>query len=166
MLSAEQTTFTYRTARSGGLVFGLSMAIVVETIALHALLMRRHPIAAWLLTASSLYVIWWLISDYRAMGSGTLRVGATLDLDIGRRASVSFPSAQVASVTRPTWRERPKRAPDYLNATKPAEPNVLIVTTEPVRARLTGGVHRSVTRIGLHVDEPEAFVAAVERARS
>ena len=158
--------FTYRSARSGGLVLGLGMAIVVETIALHALFMRSHPWVAWALTLTSAYALWWIVADYRAMGTGAIAMGEMVELEVGRRVRATFPVSHVASVTQPTWRERPVRAPDYLNATKPAEPNVLIGLSHPTTARLVGGMRRSVSRIGLHVDDPAGVVAALSSAGS
>jgi hypothetical protein len=153
--------FTYRSARSGGLVFGLGMAIVVETVALHALFMRSHPWLAWALTLTSAYALWWIVSDYRAMGVGAIAVGETVELKVGRRVQATFPRSDIQSVSQPTWRERPTRAEDYLNATKPAEPNVLIALSSPVAARLPGGAKRRVSRIGLHMDDPSAVVSAL-----
>jgi hypothetical protein len=155
------TRFSYRSSRSGGLVLGLAMAIGVETIALHALFMRSHPWVAWTLTLTSVYALWWIVSDYRAMGTGAVAVSDAVQLDVGRRVHARFTLADIAGVSRPTWRERPTRAADYLNATKPAEPNVLITLKTPATARLAGGVRRSVQRIGLHVDDPAAMVAAL-----
>jgi len=153
--------FTYRNARSGGLILGLGMAIGVETIALHALFMRSHPWVAWALTLTSAYALWWIVADYRAMGTGAIAVGEMVELDVGRRVRATFPARDIASITQPTWRERPARAPDYLNATRPAEPNVLIALKTPATARLVGGIRRSVQRIGVHVDDPGGIVAAL-----
>lgn len=145
-------------------MFGLAMALAVETIALHALFMRSHPLIAWLLTATSVYALWWIMSDYRAMGRGAILVADdNVEIRVGRRVDVTVPLSQIASASQPSWRERPRPAPDYLNATKPAEPNVLLVLESPVRARVIGGMHRSVSRIGVRVDDPAAFVARVEK---
>ncbi|HJQ21857.1 MAG TPA: hypothetical protein VJ867_16050 [Gemmatimonadaceae bacterium] len=162
-MSGAAATFSYRNARSAGLVLGLGMAIVVETIALHALFMRSHPVVAWLLTATSAWALWWIVADYRAMARGAIVVGSSVALHVGRRLRVEFPTSAIASVTQPTWRERPARAPDYINATRPAEPNVLITLREPVRARLVGGLHRQVSRIGIRVDDPAGLVASLQR---
>lgn len=73
--------FTYRRARSGPLLAGLSLVIVAETAALHVWLVSRHPYVAWTLLALSLSTLGWLVADYRAMGRGAIRLGPeTLDL--------------------------------------------------------------------------------------
>jgi len=53
------------------------------------------------------------------------------------------------------------QATDYLNLMKPATPNVLLTFTLPVTVRLRGGLQRSARRLGLCLDEPDAFIRAV-----
>lgn len=158
--------FTYRSARSGSLVAGLGLAIAVETVALHLWLGARHPLLAWTLTAASLGTLAWLAADYQALGRGAVRLdGDVLDLRVGRRATLQVPRAGLASVVRPSWRELPTAgsagARDYLNLTKPATPNVLLTLTDPTTVRLSGGLTRRARRLGLRLDDPDAFVTAL-----
>jgi hypothetical protein len=158
--------FTYRSARSGSLVGGLGLAIAVETVALHLWLAARHPIAAWALTAGSVAALAWLAADYRALGRGAVRLdGDSLDLRIGRRLALRLPRAAVAEVLRPTWRDLPTAgtpaAADYLNLTKPTTPNLLLTLAEPATVRLVGGLARRARRLGLRLDDPDAFIAAL-----
>ena len=106
-------TFTYRSARSGSLVAGLSLAIVVETAVLHLALAARHPWLAWTLSASSVGALLWLLADYRALGRGGIRrdAGGALDLRIGRRATARLAPGDVASAERATWRVVPDLLP-------------------------------------------------------
>ena len=163
--------FTYRSARSGSLVVGLGVAIVVETGVLHLWLQPHHPLLAWGLSLSSLSVLWWLARGYHALGRGAIRVDANgIDLQVGRRANVRVPLAAVAAVVRPSWREVPaageRESADYRNLMKPATPNVLVTLAEPTTVRFFGAIARPVRRIGLRVDEPDGFIAAVEDARA
>ncbi|HWJ23155.1 MAG TPA: hypothetical protein VNS52_12455 [Gemmatimonadaceae bacterium] len=161
--------FTYRQARSGSLMAGLGGAIAVETIALHLWLAAKdHPLVAWALTAGSVSALAWIAADYRALGSGAVRVGhGRVDLRVGRRFALELPAdAVAAAVARPSWRELPAAgtpaARDYLNLTKPATPNVLLMLAEPTAIRLPGGLtRRDVRRLGLCLDDPTGFVSAV-----
>jgi hypothetical protein len=158
--------FTYRSARSGSLTAGLSLAVAVETMVLHLWLRRRHPGLTWGLTALSGVTLAWLALEYRAMGRGTVRVETdALDVAIGRRAALRIPRTHVATAVPAAWRDVPDApSPGYLNATAPADPNVLLTFAPPARVRLLGGlVVRSVTRLGLRIDDPAGFVAAVLR---
>jgi hypothetical protein len=160
--------FTYRGARSGAVTAGFALAIVVETIALHLWLVARHPALAWALTLLSVAALLWLPLQYRAMGRGAVVLGpAELDVRIGSRVRVQVPLAAIAGAEVATWRSRPdKPDPAYLDATAPAEPNVLLTFTELVPARLAGGLLiRRIRRLGLHLDEPAELLARIERRR-
>ena len=162
------TDFTYRSARSGSLVVGFCIVIVIETVALHLWLRVHHAFIAWALSVTSLSAVAWLVADYRAFGRGAVRVtDGAVDLRIGRRFALELSRAEVAGVVRPTWRELPApgtlAASDYLNLTKPAVPNVLLTLAGPASVRLTGGLRRSVKRVGLHLDAPDEFLAAMRR---
>jgi hypothetical protein len=159
-------TFTYRSARSGSLVIGLGLAIVVETIVLHLVLSARHPWLAWALSVASVATLAWHAADYRALGGGAVRLdGDTLDLSVGRRVALRLPLAEVQSVVRPAWRDLPAAGtPDsreLLNLTKPASPNVLVTLVAPAEVRLPGGLRRRARRFALRLDDPDAFVAAL-----
>jgi hypothetical protein len=52
----------------------------------------------------------------------------------------------------------------YLNLMKPAAPNVLLTMVAPMHVRLPGGLRRSVRHFGMHLDEPERFLCAVNRS--
>ena len=156
--------FTYRSARSGSLMAGIALALLVETVVLHYWLVAKHPLLAWVLTLVSLTTLAWLAADYAAMGHGAIRLDDdSLRLDIGRRFSMRLPRGYVTSAIQPAWRDLPEAgtpaAAGYLNFTKPAQPNVLLTLREPVTLRLVGGVRRPVQRIGLHVDDPQRLVA-------
>lgn len=163
--------FTYRSARSGSLVVGLGVAIVGETGGLHLWLRPHHPLLAWGLSLSSLSVLWWLARDYHALGRGAIRVDANaVDVQVGRRANVRVPLAAVAAVVRPSWKEVPaageRESAGYRNLMKPASPNVLMTLAEPATVCFFGAIARAVRRIGLRVDEPDGFIAAVEDGRA
>ena len=163
--------FTYRTARSGALVVGLSIVIGVEAGVLHLWLRPHHAALAWILTLSSLSVVVWFAADYRALGCGTIRVDRdAVDLRVGQRANLRVPLRAVASVVRPSWQEVPAAgelgSKDYRNLMKPAAPNVLVTLTEPRAVVLLGAISRPARRLGLRVDDPDGFIAAIASARA
>jgi hypothetical protein len=158
---AGVSSYTMRGARFGAIFVAIGMMVIVETLALHLLLMTRHPVGAWLLTVSSLSVLVWLVSDYRAMGDCALRVDTdTLEGRIGRRVALSVPRSQVAAAIRPEWRDVEGLGKGYLNATRPAAPNVLVSFREPTVVKVLGAGRR-FEKLGLRLDDPEGFVAAM-----
>jgi len=152
--------FSCRSARSPAILGTLAALIVVETAALHLLLTRWAPWAAWGLTAASLSALVWLLADDRALKRNDALIvdGTHVHVNVGRRLAGSFERAAVREVRTPTWKD-PGRAPRAFNATKPAAPNALIVLTAPRRMRVLGGLERPIERLALHLDAPSEFIA-------
>ena len=164
-------TFSYRSARSGALSAAIVAVILIEATAVHFALAARNRGFAWTLTLASLTVVAWLIADYRAMGRGTIDIeDDILQFRIGRRFDVNVPIAAIARAFKPTFRDLPtpgtNQGRDYLNLTKPAAPNVLIVLEHPMRVRLPARLHRTVARFGVKVDDPNALISALTERRA
>jgi hypothetical protein len=156
-------TFPLGGARNGALSAGLALAMAVETVALHFMLMPRHAAIAWTLVALNVATAAWLAADHRAMGRAAVRVGDDeIELAVGLRVAATFRREQVTNVLLATWRDVPPGTErDYLNATGPAEPNVILTLAPPATVRLAGVIPRTASRIGLRVDDAPAFVAAL-----
>lgn len=145
-------------------------AIGIETVALHFAVAARHPTVAWLLTLGSLFAVVWLVRDYVAMGTGAVVLsGTAVELEIGARFDISIPLRAIARAFQPSFRDLPApgttQRREYLNLTKPASPNVVIVLDAPRRVLLAPGVHRDVTRIALRLDDGAAFLTALRERR-
>jgi len=170
-MMTDTLEFSYRAARSGAITAAIIAVIVIESAAVHFAVVVRSPLVAWILTLSSLAAVLWLVRDYQALGTGTIRLDDnSLRLEIGRRFDIAISLGTIARVLKPSFRDLPalgtNQGRDYLNLTKPSAPNVLIVLDAVQRVRLTAGLHRDVRRLGLRVDEPAAFLSAVEARRA
>jgi hypothetical protein len=166
----EAQQFTYRSARSGGLLAGIILVLVSEGIGLHLWLYSKKPWLAWILSAMTLSAMWWLVMDYRALGSGAVTVDENaVHLGVGRRYSFEIPATAIASAVSPSWRDLPEpgmpAAADYVNLTKQAQPNVLLTLRGPMEVRAPGR-KRTVSRVAIHLDDPDAFLAAVRLLQS
>jgi hypothetical protein len=109
--------------------------------------------------------------DYQALGRGTVRIEVdALDLRVGRRAAVRVPLNAVATVFAPSWRDLPAAGTpdsrDYRNLMQPSTPNVLVTLVAPAMIRLPGGMQRPAQRLGLRLDDPAGFIAAVNAVQS
>jgi hypothetical protein len=155
--------FTHRGARSLPFAATLGFLVVVESVGVHVLLFRRSPILAIALSLLGVAGLVWLIRDQRALGAVPTTISAGgVHLRVGLRAEARIPRAAIASAVAPAWSDLPAAPePGYLHPTKPAEPNVLLTFTEPVTVRLVGGLRRPVRRLALFVDEPAAFLGAL-----
>lgn len=142
----------------------LATLVVLETAGVHLLLLRYSLLLALAVSLISLSALIWLIADYLALGRLTsLITDESLVLRVGRRATATIPRKLLATAISPSWRDLPD-APNrsYLNVTKPAEPNLLLTFSEPVVVKLPGGLRRSIRMLAVHVDTPEAFLAALQ----
>lgn len=136
-------------------VFGF--LLIVETIVTHLLLARMwSPVAAWVATAGSLYMLLWLIGDAQAIRLHPVVVdGEKLRVMVGVRWRVAIPLSAIASVTE--IRTVPEGALDLALI----EPTVLVTLREPVMVRGLLGTRRQADRLALTIDDPKAFAAAV-----
>ena len=80
---------------------------------------------------------------------------------LGNQLHCRFLRSRIASAELATWRSvpDPDMARDYVNCAKPLEPNVLIVFREPVEARLSFGIRKRVTRLGVRVADPNRVIS-------
>jgi len=136
--------------------------IAIETAVLHLLVAMRSSTVAWILTGLSVYAIIWLVAFQRSFSQRFSEIGpAALILRIGLRCDATVPWTNVASVRLVTWRNTPPIRPDYLNAAKPGEPNILIAFHDLVRTEGPYGISRMVTQVGVHLERPETFISHV-----
>lgn len=163
----DGATFAQLGARSGATTWGLGLAVVVETVVLHLWLARAYPVAAWASIALSAYSLLWLAGHHRAVGlRPVVLAGDTLALRAGLRLTARVPLAAVAAVEQVSWRTVPSPARGYLDAAQPAEPNVVLTLAEPTVVTGPLGLRRTVTRLGLRLDDAAGFVAAVRQRQA
>ena len=159
--------FSYhRRSGWGAMVVALSLAVAAEATAIHFLLAGWSLTAAWIVTALSVYGGLWLVADWRATRNRPLAVGDDgLLVRVGLRWTARVPAEAVASARR----ARPGEALDgerTLSTALPGPPDVVVELARPVAVAGPFGLDRTVTRLGLAVDEPDAFLAALASARS
>lgn len=147
------------------------VVVLIESVAVHFAVAARRPALAWGLTLTSLAAVLWLVRDYLALGTGAVRLGEeTLELTIGRRFAITIPIVAIDRAATPTFRDLPAagttQGRDFLNLTKPAAPNVLLVLREPTPVRLTAGVRREARRIAFRLDDAPSFLAELAERRA
>lgn len=144
------------------LMVAVMIAVVVETVAVHLLLRLWSPVAAWVMTAISLYTLIWLIGDVHAVRQRPIRVqDGMLHLRLGLRWDAKIPLALIKSVETPGNDEH-SGGRQNLKAVLFGAPNLRLVLSEPVRAVGFYGIRRKVQSIDLHVDDPGGLTAALQ----
>ena len=144
------TGFTYASAHSTPIIVAIGALLLIETTVLHLWLHPTYPMVAWVLSASSIATLWWLILDHRRFLRGVVTMTDDgVVLAIGSRWCSAISRAQIVGLYRPSWRDLPDplgSSAGFLSAMKPVEPNV-VIRCDPPAARQ--GVWRD--HQGLHV---------------
>lgn len=143
----------------------LAAALVVEGAILHVWIAPRSQLWAWVVTLLNVATLLWLWRDHATLSRSAVTVRRdTLEIVVGTRLRCSVPRSAIASADVATWRSVPDLPTDYINASKPAEPNVMVVLREPVAVALPLGLRKRVTRIGLRTADPRAILDALQTA--
>lgn len=149
--------FSYHKRNSHGpMVAVLLMLFAVEGFAIHLLLAKWSPGFAWVMTGSTIYGAFWFIADFRAMVlRPNLISEQTVQLRSGLRFELSFPRAQLASISK----QIPNSREQVLNLTLLGTPTHWLHLREAVQAIGPYGFTRSAKVIGIQVDDAAAFEA-------
>jgi hypothetical protein len=116
------------------------------------------PVAAWVVTASSAYVLLWLIADIHAVRLYPVAIQhSMLRVTVGVRWRAAIPLDAIASVTEI------KTVPEGALNLSLMEPTVLVTLRAPVVVRGLLGKRRHGDRLALTIDNPKAFIAAMAR---
>ncbi|HBL29798.1 MAG TPA: hypothetical protein DD490_23425 [Acidobacteria bacterium] len=161
---AGPETFTYhRRSAYGAMIAALLMVTVAETVGLHLLLQRWSPVAAWVLTALSVYGAFWLAGLYQAVRLRPIRVEADrLLIRTGLTWRVEVPFGEVASLEMLRGGSVLPKQKGLLRAVVLGAPRYLLHLAHPVTAEGPYGLRRRVERIAFTVDEPARFEAALQ----
>ncbi|QQE77861.1 hypothetical protein [Alicyclobacillus sp. SO9] len=156
--------FSYHTTSNAWIILiVMSKVLLLEGFATHILVQHWSHFAAWVLTASNIYLWLFLLGDYRAMKLNPLILSdSALRVRYGLRFKLTIPMTDIAAVTetsnvRLTRKER--------RETLMYESNVHIALNHPVLARGPFGLQKSVTGLYIHLDQPGNFVRCVSNLK-
>lgn len=159
---ADASAFSVHRRSGYATVAGVLVVVMAaETVGLHLLLSRWSPVAAWVLTLTSLYGLVWILADYQAIRLRPVQLGAhSLDIRVGIRWSVRVPFRAVEGLYRVAQRPPDRKEAGYVRAVPSGDARYYVTLHEPVEVRGAYGIRRQATKIGFTVDEPERFEAA------
>ena len=159
---ARARAFSYH-RRNGllAILCAVLAAAVVELAALDLLLRARHHLAANIFLVGDAFAVLWILGFARSVQlRPTLLTADALLVRGGMRWSLDVPRSAIETLTVGWVKAPSKRTPGYLRATM-GQPNVLITLTRPFVATGAYGTTRTVTRIGLSLDDPKALSLAL-----
>lgn len=155
--------FSYHKRNSlAAILYTLCLASATETVAVHFLLRVVAPRAALLALAVSAIGTVWILGFARAAQLRPILVTAdALHVRSGVQWALDIPRAAIERIEFGRLSAPAKGTPGYLRATL-GQPNVLLELRQPMRAMGPYGITRDVRRIGLIVDDLEAFRRAIQ----
>lgn len=135
-------------------------AVSIEIVAVHLLVRRWSGVAAWLLSALSIYTLAWLLGDYHGLRLNPHVVdNRSLRVRAGLRWRVDLPLDAIERVRR----YRVSDGADVLSLAVLGEPDVVVELDRGVVVRGLFGLRREATALGLSVDDVAGLVADVQR---
>jgi hypothetical protein len=134
----------------------------VEGVVVHLLAARWSEVAAWILSVLSVYGVIWMVGDLQAIRlRPTLVTPDALHVRVGVRWNVTLPWSEIESIEPRGRAPFPHRAPGHLRATPMGEPTFIVTLRRPTRVAGPYGITKTVTRIGIAVDDAQGFAGAV-----
>lgn len=154
-----RTFAMHRRNHYGALVGVVLFLLAVESTLLHVVVLRWSTPAAWLATASSVWLALLLLGDANAVRLQPLRLAAEgLHVAVGVRWSMVIPYDAIATVG--TADGSTPRSPTTLRATVGGAPTIALRLSRPLEARGLFGRVRQFETLLLTVDRPEELIAA------
>jgi hypothetical protein len=140
----------------------LMIAVIAEGVPMHLLLRGWSHAGAWIFTGLGIYSFLWMVALRRSLALRPFLVGGeTVLLQVGFLWRAEFRRAQIRAVRRFSAADTADGRPaGYLRLVVLNEPQWLIELNEPVIACGPFGRRKAVTRIGVAVDDGDAFGAA------
>jgi len=159
--------FTYhKKSGTSALFYAFILIIAVETIAIHFLLTRWSFIAAWILTALSIYTAIQVFGFAKSLTQRPISINQdSLTLKYGILNEVEIPFSDIDKV------ELSRKSLEKNELTKTLSPlgeleshNVIIYLKKENELVGLYGVKRRFNLLGLHIDEPKEFNERMENA--
>ena len=152
--------FSYHRESGYGAILMLLVAFAIppEMFAAHMLIAHWSGVAAWVWTALEAYGVLWLLGDFQAMRLHPFVLESErLRLRIGLRWRLDLDLRDIEAI------EEAKEGDEVLKLTLHAAPTAVLVTREPVEVQGLLGLKRTTRRIGIALDDSEAFVSELRR---
>jgi hypothetical protein len=159
---AETPFTTYQKSGFPALIATFAGLSVVEMAAAHLVVGHWWPVAAWWLTGLSAYSVLWLLAHGQAVRRRPVVLTATaLVVRVGLLWRVAIPKASIVAIEK--LADVPAATPGQLNAARLllTPPNLLLTLATPQLVRGPYGLHRTVHRLAIYVDEPAALLHAL-----
>jgi len=148
-----------------GVFLMLVHAMLIEVIAVHALIMQMSTLAAWIVTALDLYLLFCIIADYHAIRLSPIIIDTKkMTVQLGIRSSLEVDLDNIVSIEHVT--KKVERTKDSFFVTLPdfgdEPPQFELLLKEQVPVHSVFGLKRQVSKIYVTVDDKHRFYQTIE----
>lgn len=153
----SQNEFTYDKSSGYKNVFILVLFLLpTETVALHYWISSYNDTMAWVLTAISIYSVFFLLGDRNSIRHRPIAVTEYgLKLQIGIRWNTEIPFTQIEKIE---IREGDETSEKFANLTTFGYGNIMLILKEKMTLRGIYGITKKADRIALSIDDKDRFV--------
>lgn len=166
--STHELSFSFhKTSGYTQVLIMLLHLIFFEAITDHLLIRIWSSLAAWLMTLCDLQVLLYLIADYRAVRLEPLILGGQrMHIQKGIRGMVSVDYSLIKTIQKVTRQPKEMKKTSF-NLTPTGslfgdEPQFEMLLKDSVTVIGLFGIKKNVQRIYIKVDEPDAFLKAIQ----
>ena len=163
--STRSNGFFYHKNRGSKSLYGVvAFIIIAETIAVHLLVALWSPVAAWILTALSLYFLLFLTAHFRALAMRPIRVeGGKLLFRFGLLLDAEIELSDIEDVRRIAVGQQDEADREASLLAGFEQVNLMLVLERKHVGRGPYGAGLSFRRLAFFADEPEMLLKGLER---
>ncbi len=161
----SKNEFSYhKTTSTRMLLVVFIFLILVETFTVHLLLQRWSTVAAWILSAISIYTIFQIFGIAKSLSKRPISIDKdSLSLRYGVMSDALIPHEKIESVSAFTKSVEKHEGYAHLSSFKDMEGhNILIELKEELILSGFYGMKKTYNKILIYLDEPEKFLEAVQ----
>ena len=159
------TFSTHQTSGFRAILGALVGVTMLELVVVHILVHLASPIAAWILTGISMFTLLTVIGHIRALSRRPhLLQDGQLTLRNGLFGTLSVPMGDITLATKIDGYAKTD-TPRFAILGEMEAANVHLEFARPVTYHVSHGVHRTMTSLLCHMDDPEAFLLALDGQR-
>jgi len=161
MTNNKPHTFSYHTTIPyKPFLWVMVLSTLIGIPVFHLLLSQWHDEVAWIVTILSVFLVLWLMYDYRLIKNNPIVLTSTqVQMHIGSRWHVDIPLRSIKMIETHMSEEKMEM---YLNLSILNETNVYLVLKQPIIIRGVLGKKKVSDKLALYVDDSSEFIVQLK----
>lgn len=160
--------FSYhKKSGSVAILYTVLLVALAETVILHLVIQRWSEIAAWILTAISIYTVFQVLGIVRSLSKRPIKlINNNMVLRYGIMSEVNVSLDQIEAIEVSTkdreWNEEVRKLTPFGDL---ESHNVVLKVKTPQTIKGIYGFDKTFSELAFHVDEPQHLLMEIERIR-